>query len=621
MSHKEDVFGKAYERGTVVFRQGEVGHSVYIIQSGAVEVSQIQGHHEAVIAVLEKGDFFGEMALIDPEPRSCTVTAIGHTRLLSMTKNALLDRLRRDPGVMLHLLKGLSSRITETNQLLRSVIEGDETLLSAGEVNHGGGSAEVPPASGYIGKQPSTVSVPEQNEDKEDLSALGRLPFDVSEGVLFEPGARIFSQGDPGDALYIISEGEVEIFQESEKGKCVLARLGRGQFFGEMALIGDQFRTATVVAVTPIRVIVLKRSEFLEKTRLMPELGLYVLQVMTRRLRHTLRAVSNPSESMDLVRQILPPLVKKAAAIRLSFVSLSTCGGCTAAILEDQNELQDLLAKTDVLYCPMLMDQDRLVESDLILVDGIVRVKEDEEMLAEARRKSRFLVAWGSCSAFGGIPALANQYELEDLIEGSYGQAQDAFAHYLGGISGLSPKAYQGDGVSLLRRAGKVDDYVRVDFYLSGCPPPVTLLNELIRELRGEERKLKKRVTVCSECRRKPLKSSADCFWVFPKPEWEGEHCFSSRGAMCMGFVTRGGCGAACPNGGLPCWGCRGPSEILLKKMENGNSAEALLLRLLVRSCNLDEEQIRPVMEIVRTRANTMLGFYEHLRHARSRLR
>jgi CRP/FNR family cyclic AMP-dependent transcriptional regulator len=84
MSHKEDVFGKAYERGTVVFRQGEVGHSMYIIQSGAVEVSQIQGHHEVVIAVLEKGDFFGEMALIDPERRSCTVTAIGHTRLLSM---------------------------------------------------------------------------------------------------------------------------------------------------------------------------------------------------------------------------------------------------------------------------------------------------------------------------------------------------------------------------------------------------------------------------------------------------------------------------------------------------------------------------------------------------------
>ena len=95
MNHKEEIFGTVYERGSVVFRQGDTGEAMYVIQSGAVEISQMQAHREVVIALLEKGDFFGEMALIDTQPRSCTVTAIGRTRLLALTRHSLLERLRR----------------------------------------------------------------------------------------------------------------------------------------------------------------------------------------------------------------------------------------------------------------------------------------------------------------------------------------------------------------------------------------------------------------------------------------------------------------------------------------------------------------------------------------------
>jgi F420-non-reducing hydrogenase small subunit len=619
MSKAEEVFGKVYERDSVVFRQGDPGDSMYVIQSGAVEISQVQDNREVVIALLEKGDFFGEMALIDSQPRSSTVRAICRTRLLPLTRNSLLERLSHDPGVILHLLKALSERIAKTNRLLRSVIEGDETLLLA----HGGDD-EIWKASDpgeQQRKQHCVTGGVQQDEARKGFIDFARLNFDRYQVISFQEGEKIFFEGEPGDTLYFVTEGEVEIYQQSEKGKYLLAQLGPQQFFGEMALISDKPRAATAVANRSTRVIALKRTEFLERTKMEPELGLYVLQVMIRRLRQTLLAVSQPRESEDLARQVLPPLIRKDTPISFSFVSLSTCGGCTASVLQDQNELSALLSKTDIVYCPMLMDQGNLVEADVVLVDGVVRVKEDEEMVQEARRKSRFLVAWGTCAAFGGIPALANEYEVEDLIEGSYGMTEDPFAYYLGGTSRISVTAYQDDNLSMLRRAARVDDWVRVDFYLAGCPPPLELLNELVRELRGEEKRLRRQRRVCAECKRTRIMAPADCFWVSPKPEWKDKHCFSSQGAMCMGFVTRGGCGAPCVKGGLPCWGCRGPSDMVLKKMGDGNSAESIVLNQLVRACRLDEDHVRAVMNIVRKRANSMLGFYEHLQHTRSRLR
>jgi CRP-like cAMP-binding protein len=91
MSQGEDLFGVIYEKGEVVFQPGDFGDTMYIIQSGAVEISQIHGKREIVLALLEKGEFFGEMALLDDHPRSATVTAICQTRLLPLTRSSLLN--------------------------------------------------------------------------------------------------------------------------------------------------------------------------------------------------------------------------------------------------------------------------------------------------------------------------------------------------------------------------------------------------------------------------------------------------------------------------------------------------------------------------------------------------
>jgi CRP-like cAMP-binding protein len=67
VSHEEGVFGTVYEPGDTIFQQGEPGDTLYLIQSGAVEYSYRRGDTETVLTILEKGDFFGEMALFGQE--------------------------------------------------------------------------------------------------------------------------------------------------------------------------------------------------------------------------------------------------------------------------------------------------------------------------------------------------------------------------------------------------------------------------------------------------------------------------------------------------------------------------------------------------------------------------
>ena len=77
----------------------------------------------------------------------------------------------------------------------------------------------------------------------------------------------------------------------------------------------------------------------------------------------------------------------------------------------------------------------------------------------------------------------------------------------------------------------------------------------------------------------------------------DGRTCFHSLGVLCMGFLTKGGCGAVCTRNGLPCWGCRGPAKTALKKMADGDSFEEAVIGRLVRRCRLEEAQFKPAVK------------------------
>ncbi len=626
----DELFGITYKKGEIVFNQGDMGDIMYVIQAGAVEISRLQNGDKMVLALLEHGDFFGEMALIDNHPRSATATIISSSRLLPFTRSSLTDRIRHDPGVVIHLLKTLCRRITATNKLLKTKVESSENLrfiVESKRREHPLSSQQSTVRDVQTGQSShdknSIPSVEKSSLTEESLKPITGSFINRQECVQFKPGEVIFRQGESGTSMFIIIEGEVEISQSSDPDKYVLATVGPGEFFGETAIIADQPRTASASALKNTLLLPINQADFLERIQREPELALYILQGLIIRLRTMLSVLSDPEESVDVMIRSLPPPLKKKNRVRTAIISLSTCGGCSAAFLENQSNLISLLDKVKISYCPMLMDKGELGDVEVAIVDGMVRVKEDEEKLTEARRKSRYLIAWGTCAAFGGIPAAANQYELEDLINESYGHAKDTAAYYLSGASGIGWSTYreQEKELKMLRMARKLDDFVRVDYCLPGCPPIVGLLMQFLNELTGEGDTAKPRPIVCSECSRKHVKMPVDYFRISPKAAWDPNHCFTSRGSICMGFITKGGCGAICPQGGLPCWGCRGPSETAFRKMDDGNSFEEVMLNSLISRHPHLEAQIKSIMRIFRKHGNSSLKFNRNFAMDRSRMR
>jgi F420-non-reducing hydrogenase small subunit len=365
--------------------------------------------------------------------------------------------------------------------------------------------------------------------------------------------------------------------------------------------------------------MIIKRDEFSAQIQARPELALYIIQSLCTRLGHLNAILTDPLVSIDAVRQSWRPLLKKHEPVKIAIVSLSTCAGCSAVLLDDE-VLAQVLEMAEIIYCPMLIDRDSIQEADVALIDGVVRLKEDEEKLAEARRKSRFVAAWGTCASFGGIPAEANRFELEELVEETYGHTDDAFAYYLSGKGGIEQTTYQEKGLALLRKAYKLDDFVRVDYYVTGCPPTPALLLQLLSELTGQGFE-KARPVVCSQCDRKPVKTTLTSLEAFPRGEPESDKCFNSLGILCQGFLTKGGCGAICPQHGLPCWGCRGPAKSALKKMADGDSFEEVVIKGLSRRCKIEEDAIRPLIKLVRKQGHTLFNFERNFVSSLSRIR
>jgi CRP-like cAMP-binding protein len=121
---KSSDLGRVYGDKEIIIRQGERGDYMYEILDGKVEVLQEKEGKEVRLAVLEKGNFFGEMAIFERETRSATVRALGDVRVLTVDKRILLRRISEDPSLALRILEKMSNRIRDLdNELVRLRME------------------------------------------------------------------------------------------------------------------------------------------------------------------------------------------------------------------------------------------------------------------------------------------------------------------------------------------------------------------------------------------------------------------------------------------------------------------------------------------------------------------
>jgi CRP-like cAMP-binding protein len=120
-------FGKEIPKGTVLFREGDSGREMFIIQKGRVRVRKRAGPTEKVLAELSEGEFFGEMAVLMGLDRSATVEVIEDSKLLVIGPDTFESLLKSNPDIALKMLKKMAARLRALDEHLETpVIEGEK---------------------------------------------------------------------------------------------------------------------------------------------------------------------------------------------------------------------------------------------------------------------------------------------------------------------------------------------------------------------------------------------------------------------------------------------------------------------------------------------------------------
>jgi len=257
--------------------------------------------------------------------------------------------------------------------------------------------------------------------------------------------------------------------------------------------------------------------------------------------------------------------------VRIAEEWLNICGGCEVTILDIGEPLLDLLPKLQFVHMPVLMDHKyfgqtgekadlEIPEADIGIISGGIRNDKEKHVASEMRKKCKTLIALGSCACYGGIPALANQYALQDLYDKVYRQSKTT-----------DPANTPSEDIPpLTDRVYALDEVVTVDVYIPGCPTsPDIVADALTSLLSGKTFTLPER-SVCDDCPTKREKKAIAAVKrplesiIPPGQSLEASKCFMELGYLCLGPVTKSGCGGhekvpRCVKAIMPCRGCFGP--------------------------------------------------------------
>jgi CRP-like cAMP-binding protein len=115
---KESELGRTYNDGEIICSEGDEGKSMFVIQSGKVEVIKKRPEGELKLRTMTKGEIFGEIALFDHLPRSATVKAAGKAVVLCVDKKGFFAKASTDPTLAFNILEGMSRRIRDLTREL-----------------------------------------------------------------------------------------------------------------------------------------------------------------------------------------------------------------------------------------------------------------------------------------------------------------------------------------------------------------------------------------------------------------------------------------------------------------------------------------------------------------------
>ncbi len=205
--------------GDIVFSQGDVGASLYLVVDGIVEVIRIEGDRQRIAALLKTGSLFGEMALLGGPPRTATVRAERDSTLLEISQQTVRELIRRDARVLKVLIRFFRERMV------------DNLIATSPFLSH------------------LTV------EQRRSITSRFRV-CDLPANQV------VIKQSEPSNGLYLVLAGHLSVWATGVDEKSLLGRLGPGDVFGEMALLKMAHASATVRADERVWLLRLPAQDF-----------------------------------------------------------------------------------------------------------------------------------------------------------------------------------------------------------------------------------------------------------------------------------------------------------------------------------------------------------------------
>ena len=283
------------------------------------------------------------------------------------------------------------------------------------------------------------------------------------------------------------------------------------------------------------------------------------------------------------------------------------CGGCDVSLLSLHEKILDLLEEAEIVFWPCAMDfkyedLEKMKDGsiDIAFYNGAIRTEEDEEIAKLLRKKSKILVAYGSCATEGCVIGLANLYSREEIFNTVYLKNETTKNE-----DGIIPSSNDLHLPEFLPHLKTLEQVVKVDAFIPGCPPPKPVLENALEALLQGKTEFGKSVALCDECPRKnskPEKIEINKFYRWHEKEDNGD-CFLAQGIICMGPATRAGCEAECISANIPCTGCMGAVP---KVREQGISMLSALASILG---DMDEEKEKEIIESLQDVVGT---FYKY---------
>jgi coenzyme F420-reducing hydrogenase gamma subunit len=207
---------------------------------------------------------------------------------------------------------------------------------------------------------------------------------------------------------------------------------------------------------------------------------------------------------------------------KLGVFKFASCDGCQLSLLDAEDHLLGVANAVEIAH--FLEATSRILPGPyaIALVEGSITTPHDAERIRQIRRESRFLITIGACATAGGIQALRNWADCQEMVRSVYASPQY---------------------ISTLATSTPIADHVSVDFELRGCPINQYQLIEVLQSLLAGRRPRTPVHSVCLECKRR----GTVCVMV-------------AQGIPCLGPVTQAGCGAICPAYNRGCYACYGPA-------------------------------------------------------------